>query len=67
MLHVGDFVEINDHEEEYTGVRAEITRINEHNSDGDFYGIELHRVDGPPHTVYFWAEELTLVTARGKK
>lgn len=39
----------------FSGKTGVLARINEHNTDGDFYGVKF---EGFSHLVYFWQHEL---------
>jgi hypothetical protein len=42
-----------------SGKVGTLANINEHNTDGDFYGVSF---PGQPHLVYFWTHELQAIT-----
>ena len=42
-----------------SGSVGTLANINEHNTDGDFYGVSFA---GQSHLVYFWAHELKVLT-----
>lgn len=45
-----------------SGKVGKLARINEHNTDGDFFGVQFA---GQPHIVYFWAHELHVMVLAG--
>lgn len=46
----------------FSGKVGTLARINEHNTDGDFFGVSF---PGNPHIVYFWAHELHVMALAG--
>jgi hypothetical protein len=70
MIPIGTLVKIvramDAEETRYVGMTGTLTDIQEHNHDGDFYGITFPTEEtldtiGQTFTVYFWREEFELV------